>query len=156
MLNHLGYRAATQQSYSDEPSMKELVIRLRDEYPQAGIDEIVRRFQERAQSEPEYLIASVDYAVRTTWNGIEKLRSIPRKPATVLAAERQQRETVIDQVREQLWLNKAMPNGKLLRYCTREDIAPWGPGFSKIHKKLKPGQTVGDALDEEQVRSIMK
>lgn len=154
----VGHHAATCQSYKDEVSMKELVTRLRDEYPAAGMDEIIRRFHERASAEPDYLNACVEYAVMNTWNNLEKLRrqSIQR-PIPVLAAQREELTSKVEAIKEQIMLlNLEMPNGKRMRWCTGAEMEKFGARYQQIAKKVGKTKTVGEVLSEEQVKAIMK
>lgn len=159
MEMNIGHHAATRQSYRDETSMKEFVTRLRDEYPEAGVDEIIRRFAERARGDDHYLNAAVEHSVLNTWNSMERLlrQSIQRPAPHIAAAAKQERETKIQAAVEQIMLlNQEMPNGKRLRYCTREDISKWSAGYERMAKKMKPGQMVGQTFNEDQVKEILK
>ena len=49
-----------------------------------------------------------------------------------------------------------MPNGKPLRECTGKDCAKAGGWLSKLAKKVKPNQKVGDVLSEAQVKRLFK
>lgn len=152
---NIGYYAATRQSYRDEASMKEFVTRLRNEYPYAGVDEIIRRFAERAMVDDAYLQASVEYAVINTWNNIEKLlRRSNRSTPQITAQEKEAKiQAAIEQI---MLLNMEMPNGKRMRYCTREEMAGFNKGYERMVKKMKPGQMVGQAFNEDQVKEILK
>lgn len=154
----VGHHAATRQSYKDEVSMKELVTRLRDEYPQAGMDEIIRRFHERASAEPDYLNACVEYAVMNTWNNMEKLlRHSIQRTAPILAAQRQELASKVQSFTEQIMLlNLEMPNGKRMRWCTGAEMEKFGTRYQQIAKKVGKTKTVGQVLTEDQIKAILK
>lgn len=155
----VGHHAATRQSYRDETSMKELITRLRDEYPQAAVDEIIRRFAERARTDEEYLNACVEHAVVNTWNTMERLlrQSIQRPAPHEAAAQRQERETKVQSIKEQIMLlNLEMPNGKRMRWCTGAEMKKFGGAYVRIGEKVGRSKTVGQVLSEDQVKAIMK
>jgi FtsZ-binding cell division protein ZapB len=78
-------------------------------------------------------------------------------PAAVVAAKREEREAKIQQGVDQIMLlNLEMPNGKRLRYCTREEVAKFNNGYARLVKKMKPRQMVGQAFNEDQVKAFMK
>lgn len=154
----IGHHAATRQSWSEQTDMKELITRLRDEYPGAALDEIVRRFRERVRDNEEYLIACTEYAVVNTWNNMERLlrQSIVRPAPHIAQAAAQEREAKIQEISDRLLLNLEMPNGKRMRWCTGGEMKKFGGAYTRIGEKVGRSKTVGQVLSEDQVKAIMK
>ena len=53
-------------------------------------------------------------------------------------------------------LYQTMPNGKTMRDCTGSEMAKFGKGYERIAERVGPDRKVGDVLDEEGVRQLMK
>jgi hypothetical protein len=158
MEMNLGVRGATGDSWRLK-SVRNLFATLIDSHPQATETQLVDLCVQRILDDEEYALAAAQYIVRNALQAQEdqKRRTQSNKPAPVIAAERQEREAKIQQIADQIMLlNQEMPNGKRLRYCTREELAGFNKGYDKMIKKMKPGQMVGQAFSEDQVKEIMK
>lgn len=53
-------------------------------------------------------------------------------------------------------LDLDMPNGKPMRACTGAEMARFGNRYQRIAEKVGKTKTVGDVLNEDQVKAIMK
>jgi hypothetical protein len=162
METAIGYRAATRQSWRDETGMKELITRLLDEFPRASLEEIIDKFDERAEVEAEYRKAAVEYAVVTTWNNLERQRATaglarPNPvPPEVRAERSQQSEKLVQSVKEQIiLLNQEMPNGKRSRYCTLDYMYRLGGAYRRVGKQGSQ-KLVGQVYDEGKYRAKLK
>jgi hypothetical protein len=155
METTIGYHSATKQSYHTGPDMKELVIRLRDEHPQADRRHLLTLLIEKMREDDEWLIVTAEYGLNNMLNNIEKLER-QQKPRTRKERAKAQNaiRIKIKDVKEQVsMLGLIMPNGKSMRYCTGPEMVEFGGWQAKIGKatiKAKK-KMVGQALNEAEI-----
>jgi hypothetical protein len=53
-------------------------------------------------------------------------------------------------------LNLLTPNGKALGECVKADVTALAKGFARIAAKLKPGETVRDAMTDAEARDLLR
>lgn len=83
-------------------------------------------------------------------------RSRRPDPVEIASVKIKQRE-VIEQIKAQIvMLDLTMPNGKAMRDCTGADMAKFGNRYAKIAARVGKSGVVGEVLNEEQVRDIIK
>lgn len=77
-------------------------------------------------------------------------------PVERTAAKLKHRE-IIEQIKAQIvMLDLTMPNGKAMRDCTGAEMAKFGNRYQKISARVGKSGIVGEVLNEEQVRDIIK
>lgn len=77
-------------------------------------------------------------------------------PVEIASVKIKQRE-VIEQIKAQIvMLDLTMPNGKAMRECTGAEMAKFGDRYQKIADRVGRSGVVGEVLNEEQVRDIIK
>lgn len=153
---NLGRLGATRQTW--KPSdVRNLIMSLIDEHPKASEERLRKLFLEKIREDDDYLIAAADYAFTNNFRALERQRiNDPRAPIAALMKQREETsevETIKSQISQ---LNLEQSNGKRLRWCTREEIMKFGSGYQRMAKKMKPGQLVGQAFNEQQVRAFLK
>lgn len=148
---NLGHRGATGDSWRLK-SVRNLFADLIAKHPDASEVKLIDMCAERIRDDEEYALAAAQYIVR---NALEAREKQARQRSIAIQRPREQ-PALVASIKEQIMLlNLEMPNGKRLRYCTREEVAKWGKGYERMAKKMKPRQMVGQAFDEAQVKSIL-
>lgn len=59
------------------------------------------------------------------------------------------------EILERRVLDWVMPNGKALRDCTFREVGGWGLGLSRLAKRGKPNEKVGEVLTDAQARALL-
>jgi hypothetical protein len=168
-----GTQGAKRQSWREanpRAGLKDLI----DKNPDASEDEVlqlqwdtVTRGVAFKKPENESMFRTIfEYWFTNNYRSLVTERA-PRKPraASQPAVQGQAAEQHVDRLRQSLTkkveekaqlllLDLIMPNGKSLRENTKEDCANTSGWMAKLAARLKPGQTVGAALSEKQVRAI--
>jgi hypothetical protein len=153
----LNYRQAVAQQSWHRNSIRELMTALIDEYPNATDEVLIRRAIDKMREDEEWLVAAGEYAAMQTLTTLHRRKETAAPTPEVRAQRQAEQQAAVENIKEQiLLLNLEMPNGKRLRYCTREEVAGFSKGYDRLAKKMKPGQMVGQAFDEAQVRALMK
>lgn len=154
-----GKFGATRQSWA-RASIRTIYAEIVAKHPRAGHSTLVRLVAERLREDDDALQAAADYVVTNCEEAQEGYaKRQQRQPAS--PQERAQRQdeikATVESIKSQiLLLNLEMPNGKRMRYCTREEMALFGAGYVRLAKRMKPGQMVGQAFNEKQVRELVK
>lgn len=155
------YRQAFAHQSWHRGSIRELMTGLIDEYPRMNDEGLVRLAIERMREDEEWLIAAGEYAAMQTLSTLHRRKEAMPTPALSIPVERAhskaQQQILVEKIKDQIMLlNLEMPNGKRMRYCTREEMAGFNKGYDRLIKKMKPGQMVGQAFDEAQVKALMQ
>jgi hypothetical protein len=152
-----------------KPNARELLVKIVKENPGADEEAIYHAFATECGA---YFPEIVRYWVRNN------LRSLQTKPAgqgfaivveapqpkqslaepVTVDAIAKSKAKVKDRARDLVLLDLVMANGKPLRDCTGAECKALGPKMgawlTRIGEAIKPNQKAGDALSEEQVRSL--
>jgi hypothetical protein len=160
---------------------RDIVLRMLQEHPEANEKALTRHLYDflvgDAVLDDEcfgYLMACLKYTVHNALIALgDEKKEARRKARAEARAQREkeghtdnQRELITQSVREKFaqyiakitLLDMLMPNGKILRDCTGRECTVLGPQIgvwlAKIGARIKPDDTVGDSLSEEQVQQI--
>ena len=163
-----GIQGAKRQSFH-KASPRGVLMALINENPRAPESTLLRLFgqkiKEDAESGDDYLSPIIEYWFAHNYPSLMKGT---RTPAAKRAAKQAARvkdveiaEKVTARIRQEaqiILLDMVLPNGKALRDCTGRDCSKLGgkvgAWLTKIAGKVKPGEVVGDVLDEAQVRKL--
>jgi hypothetical protein len=155
MQAELAYKQAVSRQSWHRDSIRTLMVTLIDQYPGENDDGLIRRAIDKMREDEEWLVAAGEYAAMQTLSTIHRRKEMAIDPVA-RQEHRAEQQAQIEKIKDQIMLlNLEMPNGKRLRYCTREDLAGFNKGYDRLVKKMKPLQMVGQAFNEDQVRAIM-
>lgn len=155
MLPQTGIYGAKRQTWK-RASPRDLLKRMMDNHSDDTEGRLHQRFSMAVQDNPDMLESIIEY-----WfaNNYRSLSYKPAKDERARAEMIQRAERLIRSRAETLVLSDmVLPNGKKLREATGLECSKFAPKvgnlLSKIAKKVKPSQIVGDVLSEEQLRRM--
>lgn len=165
MLETGKYGAKVQSWHHASP--RNLLKRLIEENPKADKKALLKLMRAELLSEDgiDYLYAVIEYWFSNNYDSIskppEKRRAerVVREKAVAKVAEvvRAKAIKVIEEKAQIMLLDMVkLPTGKTLRESTGKECAKAGGWLSRIAEKVKPGQMVGAALSEDEVRALFK
>lgn len=163
MLDTGTYGAKVQSWRKSNP--RDILKRLLEENPRADKPALLAslRAELLADDRIDYLDAVIEY-----WfaNNYHSLVEAPATPAARQAAKAEKaakveaiKEKVKTRIREEaelILLDLVIPGGKALRDATGRDCAKAGGWFAAIAERVKPGQKVGAAMSEADLRALWK
>lgn len=157
MEMNLGSKAATQQSWDREITIRAIIKEIQDENPRASEKRLVQLLTDRMRDDDDALIAAAEYAVKNAIGAQQNYASRARYSPT--PQQRAQREAEIEKAAKAgaaqiLFLNFIQPNGKATRFCSGDYIAKLGGGWVKVGKKAGK-KLVGQVFDEAALRKCM-
>ena len=146
-------QAAKYQSFQRR-NPRDLYKRIYDENPKASEETVMALYVEEIQREEnrDYLITALQASAVLARNALLGRRA--RHPGRASASElRAQTDAIKGQIVARL-LDWVMPNGKVLRSCTRSDCKRIGGFAAKLAAKVPAGKTVGEVMSEQEVRAL--
>jgi hypothetical protein len=132
---------------------RHLLISLVEANPEASKHELMEMLRVEIENDETrgYFNVMLEYWFIRNYDSLMGRTAARRRVrATLAAAVKEQAKT---QLQGSL-LDLMMPNGKLLRDCTRADLRHIGGFATKLIGKLPARKTVGDVLSETEVRSL--
>jgi hypothetical protein len=144
--------------------ISQILIRARDsgpEHPKWSKEHVLQSLTEQVIDDHKYLTTIIEYWFANNFHSLTE-----RPPSSYQARERssaitkvkQNVETQIQLKAGVILLEMTMPNGKLLRDCTGAECSKLsskiGGWLLRISKRVRPTQTVGSVLNEDQVRQL--
>lgn len=148
----LGKHKATSGGAPPLPTGKDLVLRAYIETKHQGEAAFLGRFKLLMRSNPQCHDPVFEHYASAI------LRNFLRTKSANLNNEARTKR-VRDKAQEYIkmtLLYMLMPNGKLMRDCTGAEMSKFGKGYERIAERVGPDRKVGDVLDEEGVRGLMK
>jgi SepF-like predicted cell division protein (DUF552 family) len=156
MLQRVVKQAVTHQSWQKD-SVRTIIAELRENHPKADEQRLIKLFAEKMKDDDILLNAAAEYLVMLAINSLERAKASQRfaEPAYRNTREEKIKEIIAVGKETILFLNMEMPNGKRMRWCTGAEMQKFGGAFTKIGKRVGSTKTVGQVLDEKQVRQII-
>lgn len=164
---NLGKHAATRQSWARD-SIRQIFHEIQEENPKAADDwrKMANLLRDRCLADPSTLDAASDYiAINLTraQEGYEHRAEehAPRRRIERTPEQEAERKAAIAKAAEEtvahiLLLNQQSPvKGKLWRYVTKEELGPVKGGLGKLYNRMKPGQMIGQAVNEDEFRELL-
>ena len=160
----IGELGATRQTWRSR-TVRELVAELVAEHPNASEAKLLREYIARCQADEDDMVAALTYAFDNNYRSFrkhaasveEKAHRAVEKVKVAQAAARvaQKHAEAVKNIKAQVMLlNLPMPNGKLMRYCTGEEMAAFGKAYTKIAQKAGRKQ-VGEVLSEQELHKLL-
>ena len=165
-MDGVGILGATRQTWRHGKTIRDILVEVIEAYPHAGEGALFREFLDRCRNEEECLVAAVRYAFDNSYRTLlsQKEREAKSKPPNVeqrvktaranLARAEEYAETVKSIKHQVMLLNLPMPNGKLMRNCTGEEMGGFGKTYIKIARKVG-FKKVGEVLTEDQLHELL-
>lgn len=142
---------------ASEHNPRDLVVELVKKNPDRDRKELFDSFRETLdEAGDDYRRAVEWYFFVNMYDYLVTSRRTPLDPMQRAEAKARQAETV-ERIKSQIVLLELdMPNGKKMKECTGGEMAKFGNRFQRIAEKVGKAKLVGDVLNEEQVKAIMK
>lgn len=161
----IGELGATRQSWRTR-SVRDLLAEIVKEYPRASDDKLLREYLDRCRNSEDDFEAAVTYAFDNNIRALrkqdisarERAERANRKVEVAKQAARvaERHADAVKAIKHQVMLlNLPMPNGKLMRNCTGEEIGGFGKSYAKIAQKVGPRKRVGEVLTEDQLHALL-
>lgn len=147
----LGKSKATSGTYH-LPTAKDLVIRAHVETEKQGEAAFLGRFKVLMRSNPQCQDPVYEHYARAMLTSFLRTKSANRNNE----ARKKRVRAKSDEYVKMALLFMIMPNGKPMRECTGADMSKFGKGYERIAERVGPDRKVGDVLDEDGVRVLMK
>lgn len=160
---NLGISGAKRTSYKLY-NLRDLCLRVQAAHPKADMDQLRDLLIIEIKKDAGYIDTAVEYAatrtVANTFKNPEEeiiKQKITKEKTTAITAKTvsKLKEHIVKEANIML-LDLTMANGKALRNCTGAECVKFGGWFSAIAAKVGRKQLVGNALSEEQLRSLYK
>lgn len=139
---------------------RDLLKRLIDENPgsdRAGLLSLLRG-QLKGDDAQDYLDSIIEYWFSNNYHSLVGPAALT--PETVRRESAKLDERVKQAIKtaavRMVLMDLVLPNGKELRDCNAKDCKKAGGWLAKVASKLKPGQLVGQALSEKELRSLYR
>lgn len=147
-------------------STRELAIELIDDNPQASRTKLLSLYNGAVREDEEYLDAVIEAQGTNDLNWAEDFIARRDEKPTKKRRKKKTREdasAAASEISNAILLNVICENGKRLRNQTGDDLRQLKANntqraglYSALCKKVKGSETVGETLDEDGVRSILK
>lgn len=139
---------------------REILSSIKKKNPAADKEALIVLFREHLLSRERGARAALHSVIGFYVNHVyDSLFSASR--AAGLAARRENRkradaeaQAFIRRAHRIMLLDLVLPTGKRLRNSTKEEVEATGGWYAELGAKLKPGETVGRAWKEDQVRHV--
>lgn len=166
MLDTGTYGAKVQSWKKSNP--RDLLKRVIDDNPAMDKPALLAalRHELLADDGIDYLDAVIEYWFANNYHSLVEMRAA-QKPQTSLIAAKAAKQAKVEAIKEKvqtrireeaqmILLDMILPTGKALRDSTGKDCAKAGGWFAKLAEQVKPNQTVGAVMSEDQVRKLWK
>lgn len=130
--------------------------RLVEASPGSSPEQIGRSLLDEVREDDDLLLPILIYWVR------HNMRALSAEPTQIKekATKRRKRESAVRKKVESrakiIFMQMIAPNGKILADCTGKECSKFGGFFSAVGKEVKPTETVGGALSEQQLVALWR
>jgi len=144
-----GERGQTRATWRDVTHLRGLLLRLVQENPDAGREEVEPLFVAKVEMSAALIEEAARYAFDNHWKAVTGPK---RKPAAKITAAAV--AAVAENVRRVVLLDLVLPCGKKLRDATGKECKQAGGWYIKVGDKVGDRGIVGAKLDEATVGKI--
>ena len=155
-----GVTGAKRQSWH-ATNPRELLKRLIEENPKWDKERVLRTFSREVTDNRRYIDTIVEYWFANNYHSLIERPARTYRARQTREATEQVKAAIKNEIEHKatvMLLELNMPNGKLLRDCTGAECSKLsskiGGWLLRISKRIKPNQTVGSALTEQEVRDF--
>ena len=134
------------------PTARDLVMRAYLETEKQGEAAFLGRFKLMMRSNPQCHDPVFEHYALAILRGVQRTKSAHQNNQT----RKKKVQEKSDEYLKLMLLFTVMPNGKRMGECTGSDMAKFGKGYERIAERVGPDRKVGDVLDEDGVRALMK
>lgn len=155
MLNVRTGSAAVSRVAQKNPM--EVLISLIEDDPTADADRLFGQWLKQVREDEDLLLPALRHTFTNMLSCLDRDRR-RQKPRALATSRQVERAETVERAKNiivsHIFMNMALPGGKLLRDARFKDCAAAGGWFSRVAKMGKPDEVVGRTISEEDLRGI--